>query len=118
MRVSFGYQSCLFLSRDRRRGSSRFEEHRIDAHPARTIKENKEEDKAVENCGLAMIYNGIQSSLGVHHEVSHRHFAARNESSNARDQTECNQEAAGEFDPGAKIHNPLTRAVTARRESQ
>src|SRR5256714_3586389 len=101
--------------RGRRR---RFPDQGIDAPTPRTVKENEKENEAVEDRGFAVIHNRIQTALGVHHEISHGHFAARNESRDPSEQSEGNHEAAHELNNGADVHDSFARAVAARWKTE
>src|ERR1041384_3225954 len=65
-----------------------------------------------------MIKDRKEATLGVHHEIRHGHFAARNESRNPSKQPDGNHEATHQFDDSADIHDSRTRAVTAGWNSQ
>ena len=56
-------------------------------------------------------------SSSMHHKVSYRHLASRDEGCQTRQQTHCNHQPADEFNDPADEHQTL-RTVPATRESQ
>ena len=78
---------------------------------------NAVRERVVTGRGNSELRSGEEPAVPSRRARRHR-TATRNERRDPRDQTECDQEAAREFDPGAKIHDPLTSTVTARRKSQ
>jgi len=72
--------------------------HGVDAPLPRTMKTNVKKNKAVENSHLAVIQHGPETPTRVCLEVCHRHLSARNESRESREQTERDENAAGELD--------------------
>src|ERR1043166_7438603 len=110
--------SAVAESNGCRTGRRRFPDQGIDAPASRAIKENEQEHEAVEDRGFSVIDDRKKAALGVHHEISHGHFAARNESRDASEQSEGNHEPAYELNDGADIHDSRARAMSAGRESQ
>ncbi len=55
---------------------------------------------------------------GVDHEICDRHFATRNESGQARKQTERDQESAHELDDPCNKEKTLGAAVSRSRETE
>src|SRR6266403_3325866 len=85
-----------------------------------TIRHYKQEEPAIEDSEFAFVRNlwsGARDwkKLGhrrwgvghVNHEISHSHFAARNESGDAREQPERDHESANELNPAADLHHGL-----------
>jgi hypothetical protein len=54
---------------------------------------------------------GERLARGVYHKIGNRHFTAGNERSQTREQTECDQETANEFNNSAHEHQALRAAV-------
>jgi hypothetical protein len=88
-------------------------DQRIEAPPSRAIKENEQEDEAVKDRGFSMIHDWIKAAFGVDHKICHGHFAARNESGDAREQTNRDQQTADQFNPSAEVHDSSAGAMTA-----
>ena len=65
-----------------------------------------------------VLYREIPA-VGVDHEVGDRHFAARKKSGDTSEQTECDQEAASQFDDGPNPAQCVSRrAMTPRRKTE
>ena len=71
------------------------------------MKEDEQKKPTVNHGRFTMVYDWKQSSLGVKHEVGDCHGAAGQEGSWARQQTNCNQKAADQFDPTSRNHQAI-----------
>ena len=82
------------------------------------MEENEQEHEAVKDRGFAVIDDREKAALGVHHEISHGHFAARNEGGDAGEQANRDQEATDQLNYRADIHYSLAGAMPARWKTE
>ena len=75
------------------------------------MKEDEQEKEAIEDGQLAVIEDWEELRCRtcrrtyVHHEISHSHFAAGNESGETGQESERNHESADQLNPTSDLHH-------------
>jgi len=119
----------ILSGRWRRCGGVSAKQHCIDAPTSRAVENHKEKYPAQNHGQFSFVKNGEKLvdraprmgerlARGMYHKIGNRHFTAGNERSQTREQSECDQETANEFNNPAHEHQALRAAVTTTGKTE